>query len=203
MTNISGAACSQVSTASAHVSSRKLENQTKSKGKFKPLKTQEMAVVYLSRLIQSLIRHVPLDCPSRRIAPSSDLDLHICCSGVVGRLGVANRKGSHPGRMRALLSTSSCRFCCLSRQVHVETSLSRTKLTWRVIDVADVWLEGVVGKRGLVGARRQCCTLVCSQDRLRSRLISAARLGRSFSLTALNFNPSPPPGLTCRTTALA
>src|SRR5260370_41918505 len=33
-----------------------------------------------------------------------------------------------------------------------------------------------------------------SQDKLRSRLINAARLGRSFSLTALNFNPSPPPG---------
>jgi hypothetical protein len=74
---------------------------------------------------------------------------------------------------------------------------------YSAIDVADVWLEGVVGKRGLAGARRQCCTSVCSQDRLRSRLISAARLGRSFSPTALNFNPSPPPGFTCRTSALA
>jgi hypothetical protein len=44
---------------------------------------------------------------------------------------------------------------------------------------------------------------VCSQDKLRSRLINAARLGRSFSLTALNFNPSPPPGFTWRTTASA
>jgi hypothetical protein len=93
--------------------------------------------------------------------------------------------------MRALLSTSSCRFYCLSRQEHIETFLLRTKLTRRVIAVADI------------GARRRCCSLACSQDRLRSRLISAARLGRSFSLTALNFNPSPPPGFTCRTTALA
>lgn len=44
---------------------------------------------------------------------------------------------------------------------------------------------------------------VCGQAKLRIRLINAARLGRSFSLTALNFNPSPPPGFTCRTTASA
>lgn len=56
---------------------------------------------------------------------------------------------------------------------------------------------------GEAQVRRQCCTSVRSQDRLRSRLISAARLGRSFSLTASNFNPSPPPGFTCRTIALA
>jgi hypothetical protein len=37
----------------------------------------------------------------------------------------------------------------------------------------------------------------------RSRFIKAARLGRSFSLTAWNFSPSPPPGFTCRTTASA
>src|SRR5207344_2732473 len=41
------------------------------------------------------------------------------------------------------------------------------------------------------------------QAELRSLLINAARFGRSFSLTALNFNPSPPLGFTCRTTASA
>jgi hypothetical protein len=39
VTNISGAACSQVSTASAHVSSRNSKTKLRSKGKFRPLKT--------------------------------------------------------------------------------------------------------------------------------------------------------------------
>ena len=43
---------------------------------------------------------------------------------------------------------SRSRFYCLSRQEHIEPFLLMTKLTRRVIAVADIWLEGVVGKRG-------------------------------------------------------
>ena len=55
----SGAACPQVSTASAHVSSRNSKTKLRSKGKFRPLKTQETAVAYLSRFIQSPNGQVP------------------------------------------------------------------------------------------------------------------------------------------------
>jgi len=60
--------------------------------------------------------------------------------------------------------------------------------------IPESWI--LVGQSGTGLAGNWNLNPVHGQDKLRSRLINAARFGRSFSLTASNFNPSPPPGFT-------
>ena len=50
--------------------------------------------------------------------------------GLAGKHGISKaERGLAPGRIRALLSISSCRFHCLSRLKHSRTFLSRTRVT--------------------------------------------------------------------------
>ena len=75
----SGAACPQVSTASAHVSSRNSKTKLRSKGEFGPLKTQETALAYLAVHPVAKRTSSRWVASSRRIAPSPDW-ITICAS---------------------------------------------------------------------------------------------------------------------------